>query len=144
VSIPANIDKLIDGFPHPMIPPIIRIPTNEAITKLNLQLNANTASMQSNLGNGQLGLLALTISPSIYNTFSAVAFVPPANPGTTSNIPGGATGLQISAIIRQHTADANLFQEYLTTDNALKQQVIGAINSMYLHTLSCPLHHWLC
>jgi hypothetical protein len=72
------IDKIVDGFPHPMIPPIIGIPTYEAIANLNLHLNANAASVQSNLGDGQLGLLALTISPAIYNALSAIAFVPPA------------------------------------------------------------------
>ena len=51
-----SIDKIVDGFPHPNIAPIV---------ELNLQLNANAASVQSNLGDGQLGLLALTVSPAV-------------------------------------------------------------------------------
>jgi hypothetical protein len=130
------IDKIVDGFPHPTIPPIVGIPTYEAIAELNLHLNANAASVQSNLGNGQLGLLALTVSPAIFNTLSTVAFVPPANPGTTPTIPGGSTGAQTQAVIRQHTTDDKIFQEYLACDNALKQQIISCVNSMYLRTLS--------
>jgi hypothetical protein len=86
-------DKIVDGFPHPNIAPIVGISTYESIAQLNLQLNANAASMQSNLGNGQLGLLALTVSPAVFNMLSAVAFVHPFNPGTNPVMipPAGAT-----------------------------------------------------
>jgi hypothetical protein len=41
---------MIDGFPHPTIAQIIGIPTHKLIAKkLNLQLNANVSSVQSNL-----------------------------------------------------------------------------------------------
>ena len=86
-----SIDKIVDGFPHPNIAPIVGIPTYESIAELNLQLNANAASVQSNLGDGQLGLLALTVSPAVFNTLSAVAFVHPVNPGTNPVIPPGAS-----------------------------------------------------
>jgi hypothetical protein len=47
----------VDGFPHPTIAPITGVPNYESINALNLQLNANAASVQSNLGDGLLGLL---------------------------------------------------------------------------------------
>ena len=133
---PTDIDKIVEGFPHPTIVPIHGLPTFETIAELNLQLNANAASVQSNLGDGQLGLLFLTVTPEEYNLLSNTVFVPPPNPGNAPVLPGGATGPQISAIIRQHTNDTHVFREYLATDKALKQQVIGAIQPMYLRTLS--------
>jgi hypothetical protein len=133
---PTSIDKIVDGFPHPTIAPIIGTPTYESIAELNFQLNANAASVQSNLGDGQLGLLALTVLPAVYNTLSATIFVHPTNSGTIPTIPPGATAAATSAGIRQHTTDLAIFKEYLTTDNALKQQVIASVNSMYLRTLS--------
>jgi hypothetical protein len=132
---PSDIDKIVDGFPHPTVIPITGVPTYEAIAELNLQLNANAASVQSNLGDGLLGLLFLTITPAEYNTLSAVQFIPPGNPGSTPVIPAGSTGPQISAVIRQHGLSANLFKEYLATDKALKQQIIGAVPATYLRTL---------
>jgi len=33
-----SMDKILDGFPHPIIAPIVGIPTYESIAKLNLQL----------------------------------------------------------------------------------------------------------
>ena len=133
---PISADKIVDGFPHPTIAPIIGIPAYESIAELNLQLNANAASVQSNLGDGQLGLLALTVSPAVYNTLSAVAFQHPVNPGTSPIIPANATTSVTSAITRRFTTEAAIFKEYHATDNALKQQVIGCVDSMYLRTLS--------
>jgi hypothetical protein len=65
-----------------------------------------------------------------------MAFITPANPGATPVIPGGTTGPKILAMIHQHTADSNLFEGYFANNDALKQLVAGAINSMYLCTLS--------
>lgn len=131
---PTDIDKIVDGFPHPTIVPIIGVPTYESIDNLNLQLNANAASVQSNLGDGQLGLLYLTVTPAEYNMLSNVAFVPPTNP-VIPVIAANATPARISTITRVHATRLADFREYLSTDKALKQQVIGAINNMYLRTL---------
>ena len=131
-----SIDKIVDGFPHPNIAPIVGIPTYESIAELNLQLNANAASVQSNLGDGQLGLLALTVSPAVFNTLSAVAFVHPVNPGTNPVIPPGATTHVTSHLTRVFATQKAIFREYHATDNALKQQVIGCVDGMYLRTLS--------
>jgi hypothetical protein len=134
---PTDVDKIVDGFLHPTVLPIIGVPTYETLAALNLQLNANAASVQSNLGNGQLGLLYLTVSPALYATLSATAFIPPANPGAVPvPLPAGATAAQITAGIRQHATELMLFREYLATDKALKQQVISTVNAMYLRALS--------
>ena len=98
-----SIDKIIDGFPHPNIAPIVSIPTYKSIPQLNLELNANAASAQSNFGNGHLGLLALTVSPAIFNTLSAIAFVHPVNPGTNPAIPPAATTHVTSHLTRVFT-----------------------------------------
>jgi hypothetical protein len=77
---PTDVKKVVDGFPHPAIAPIIGVPTYKSINALNLQLNANAASVQSNLGDGLLGLLYLTIPPDEYFALSASEFFLPKNP----------------------------------------------------------------
>lgn len=42
---------------------------------------------QTLLGNGQLGILALTVSLAVYNTISTVAFLYPVYPGTSIPLP---------------------------------------------------------
>ena len=72
---PTSTDKIVDGFPFPTIPPIVGTPTYNTIAEVDLKLNSNSASVQSNLGCGTLGLLQLTVSPAVYNTLSVTAFV---------------------------------------------------------------------
>jgi hypothetical protein len=132
---PSDVEHITDGFPHPTVMPITGVPTYESLAELNLQLNANAASVQSNLGDGLLGLLFLTVSVAEYNTLSAVAFIAPVNPGATAVIPAGSTAAQIAVRQRTHRDNLALFREYLATDKALKQQVIGAVNPMYIRTL---------
>jgi hypothetical protein len=83
-----------------------------------------------------LGLLALTVSVAVYNTLSNIPFVPPVNPGPTAIIPAVATAAQISNLCRLHAEALNRFREYLATDKALKQQLITAIQPIYLLALS--------
>ena len=91
-----DIDKIVEGFPHPTIKPIIGIPTYESISEMHIKLNSNAASVHSELGNGALGLLALTVTPTVYNTLAGVPFKPPENPGQTFLIPPGSTAAQSS------------------------------------------------
>ena len=69
-------EKITERFPYPTVKPIVGLPNYETITELHLQLNANAASVQSNLENGQLGLLYLTVTPEVYRTMSDVDFEP--------------------------------------------------------------------
>ena len=94
---------LIEGFPHPTLTPVIGIPTYESLAEVNLKLNANAASVHSNLGDGAHGLLPLTIDPAVYATISNTPFIAPANPGPQPDIPAGATTTQIAELTCHHT-----------------------------------------
>ena len=63
--IPTAIYKIVDGFPFPTTPPIVGTPSYNTIAEVNLKLNSNTASAQSNIGCGTLRLLQLTSSPAV-------------------------------------------------------------------------------
>lgn len=131
----ADIDNFIDGFPHPTIIPIIGPPTYASLAELHVQLNANAASIFSNLGNGQLGLLALTVKPAVYTTLSATPFVVPANPGPQPVIAANATQYQIAQATSEHKEELRIWKEYQAADKALKQQLLAAINELYYKTL---------
>ena len=68
---PTAIDKIVEGFHFPTIPPIVGTPSYNTIAEVNLKLNSNSASVKSNLGCGTLGLLQLTVSTTAYNNFSS-------------------------------------------------------------------------
>ena len=109
----STAEKIVESFPHPTILPIIGQPNYETIAEVHLKLNANAASVHSHRGNGQLGLLYLTLKPEVYNTLSDVAFEPPANPGQHPDIPEGSSGPQAASIRKEHEEK---FNEFLTYD----------------------------
>ena len=131
----SSTNKIVESFPYPTIPPIIGQPGYDTIAEVHLQLNANAASVQSHLGDGALGLLYLTVTPAVYNTLSLVPFVPPANPGPDPVVPPGSTGPQIADIRLQFTNATKLYKQYDTTDKALKQLLLGAVDDMFVRSL---------
>ena len=105
----TDIDKIVDGFPFPTIPPIFGTTTYNTIAEVNLKLNSNSASVQSNLGCGTFGLLQLTVSPAVYNTLSSTAFIVPVKPGSAPIIPANSTGAQISELCYAFDTASALF-----------------------------------
>ena len=134
---PTEIDAIVENFPHPTLTPIEGIPSFASIKTLHLQLNANAASFHSNLGNGQLGLLALVLSQETYNNLSNVPFDIPQNPGPVAIMPAGQiTQRQASDIRANFDEDKRVYREYHNTDKALKSQLITAVDEMYIKALS--------
>ena len=115
---PTAIDKIVDGFSFPTIPPIVGTPTYNTIAEVNLKLNSNSTSVQSNLGCGTLGLLRLTVSPSVYNTLSSTPFIVPVNPSSVPIIPSNSTGAQITELRYAFDTASALFNKYDRTDKA--------------------------
>ena len=134
----TTIDKIKHAFPHPTIDPIVGQPGYENIKQMHLCLNANAASIVSHLGNGRLGLLFLTVQPAVYDTLSAIPFVPPLNPAPVVTYIALATQHQIRAADAAHALATRLFQQYDATDRALKQQLLGAVDDMFVSALSDP------
>ena len=116
----TTAEKILENFPHPHIQPIVGQPTYESIAEMHLKLNANADSVHTNLGNGKLGFLYLTVEPSVYNSLSTVVFVPPVNPDLDPIIPTNATGPQIAELRRKHKEKHDEFQKYINTDKAVK------------------------
>ena len=77
-----SIEHIVDSLPFPTIDPIIGLPNYKTIAELHLKLNSNSASVHSNLVCGTLGLLWITVSPTVYATLSDTPFVVPINLGS--------------------------------------------------------------
>jgi hypothetical protein len=60
----------------------------------------------------------------------------PLNPGQAATIPNALTGAKIANLRQYHYEQNALFIEYYTTDKALKQHIIGAVDKLYLRTLN--------
>ena len=76
-----------------------------------MQLNTNAASIFSNLGDGQHGLLRLTVSDAQYNSVSTIPFEQPMNLGPTVPSVLNATAAQIRQDVDQHELQTKPFRE---------------------------------
>ena len=68
-------DKPVESFLHPIITPIVRIPTYDTLVDQIYQISYNAASVQTALSGRNLNFLALNISPMLYDTLCATTFV---------------------------------------------------------------------
>ena len=76
--IPYNAN-IVGSFPNTTIDLIISLPTYETLNSIHLKINQNTDSVDSNLGDGIIGLLPLTVSTAVYNNLLETPFVIPNN-----------------------------------------------------------------
>ena len=132
---PTSINKLVEAFPQPTIPPIIGVPTYDTISEVIMILSSNAALILTNLGCGTLGYLALLETPDIYNTISATPFVPPPNPGAAPTVPPGTTSIEQTRIRYDFVAATSLYSQLHNVKGALLQQLLGSVDNIYLWSL---------
>ena len=134
----TSVDKLIDGFATPILTKIVGMPDYEAIKVVNDELTGNAFGVRTNLGCGTVGYSRLTLTPPVYANISIAAFIEPANPGVQALIPLGSTAIQINALNRAFDTANIIYQEFLTVGNALKKQLLAAVEDIYICALKQP------
>ena len=81
MAIPT-IEAFLDSFPHPMLPPIEGLPTNESLSAIKELLKANAALVHTMYGGGHRRNLGLILSVPVYIIVTpGTPFVIPNNPG---------------------------------------------------------------
>lgn len=132
---PTTVETIREGFPYPSIDQQPGCPTYAIISEVHKKLKTNSASVHSNLGGGQHGLLGLTLQDRTYTTLTGVPFILPTNPGTVPNIPAGSSGPQISQFESAHKEELREWQETTRADQALQQQLLSVFDEEYLRGL---------
>ncbi len=120
----SSHDKIMANFPHKTLPRIIGPPTYETIRDMHLKINENCISVHSNLGNGVLGHLGISVTAAVYNTLSTIPFTPPVNPGTAPVFPNGAQGPEIANIRLVFDETQVIFNTYQNVQKAISAFVI--------------------
>ena len=133
----------VNDFPFPVIPKIIGEPDFESLQELQRKLSNNAGSIKTSLGGGAHGYIGLTVRPDVYFQLTGRVFQPPIDPGPLPNFPPDPTQEQMRTIERNHTAARALFKEYVAVGNALKQQLIGAVDDIYLRGLQHRVYGFL-
>jgi hypothetical protein len=72
-----SFSKPIDFFPYKELTPLPTAPTYHDLNVLQKQLNANAMSVDSDLGSGTHGFLALVVDEATHLAIAQAEFVPP-------------------------------------------------------------------
>ena len=137
-------------FQYPTLDKIHGQPNLDSILHLVRQLKINAQSVSTTLGGGQLGYLALVISSTSYMTIpNARTFHRPNDPGpfiltvppitrATSSTSSSAPTISSAVITQQKAAwdeQIRLYNECQAVEQALRQQIIDAIESDFLEAI---------
>ena len=85
-----SVKGVVTDLPTPTLPKIGGEPTRGGLIEIHRLISGNEASVASNLGGGQHGHLALTMTAKEYMENTGLVFVPPHNPGDYPQIIGSA------------------------------------------------------
>jgi hypothetical protein len=107
---------------------------------VQVQLNANAASVHSDRGNGGNGHLTLKITPVGYalRSINHVTFTPPTNPPAGPAHADDTTSAQISEDNSDHAHKWHEFNHYHNVDKILRNQLIVTVPVIYIAALCYP------
>ena len=132
----TTVETIREGFPYPSIDKQPGCPTYAIISEVHKKLKTNLASVHSNPGGGQHGLLGLTLQDRTYTTLTGVPFILPTNLGTVPTIPAGSSGPQISQFECAYKEELRKWQETTRADQVCQQQVLSVSDEKYIRGLS--------
>ena len=134
----SNINFKATHFEYSTLTKIYGPPTYETLTQLTNELKANASSVPSSLGGGAHGHLGLVIPPSQYALLSNIPYVRPRQPPPFF-LPQG-TDPQVAQMLREsHVENVRAFRECIGVENALKQQLVTAVDTTWLAPLRNPI-----
>ena len=114
----TSTESILSTFPECPIIPHKGVPTPTYMTEVNGFLNAFTASVHYNLGNGTVGYLLITAQPASFTIASPTSFIKPVNPVVLVLADPALSEAVIGTLTRQDTENMQVFNEYHSGDKA--------------------------
>ena len=127
-----KVSNLRASFPVPKLILITSAPTYQTIQILQMELNSNVVSVHS--PNATFGHLALKISQLEYLLKNANPFPVPVNPSICLSVIQRKTTANITHAHHFFNIDRNIYDNYQTTDKALKHNYLRQFNTSTLNT----------
>ena len=134
----ANVDYKSTHFEYPVLSKIHGPPTYDTLNQLYNEIKANASSVPSSLGGGGHGHLGLVIPQEQYALLSNFPYVRPRQPPPFFLPPN--TDPQTAQLLRDtHMENLRTFCEFIGVENALKQQLVAAIDASWLQAVRNPI-----
>ena len=106
-----------------------------SIAEAHAPLNEKATYVYSSRGNPALGHYILTASDDEYLLLSGISFIITFNLGIHPVVAPGATDAQIDHAKREHEESMREFRLFKAVDDALKNQLVNAIDDIYIKYL---------
>ena len=114
-----TLETILASFTECPLPPLEGNPNHAYLTEVNGYLNDLSASVHNNIGNGEVGYLAITSQQAALALVCQNVFNTMANMGATlilSDPPPTATTIGIQT--HAHAEDLRIFNDYYIVENA--------------------------
>ena len=132
---PTSIDDIVAKFPTKILPPIPGEPDYDCISQLNQLMYGNTATLPTTLGGGAHGHVGLTMKANLYVKLAATVYVTPNEPPLTPDVLSTATSASRQQLRDQHAEEHRIFTNHVNMDDALKTQLLDAVEEPYVSEL---------
>ena len=117
---------------------VIGTPTFTAINARHQVLRQNASSVLTTLAGGNHGLLALIVNAQDNTALTGAVWIEPVNPGMRPVIPIGSTRVAQENITSQWKIEFEAWKMTQDVREALKKQLINALDDEYLEDLKDP------
>jgi hypothetical protein len=137
----STVEDVLASFPHPILPSVEGEPDCQTIHATRKFLQANSRAIDTHLGGGTLGHLGLIVSDAAYSNIDPTTAKAPTF-WVSSNAPGRApvttdgTAAKLSAARHVWEEDVQTYRTCTSIQQALKKQIIGVFEPMYLEILN--------
>jgi hypothetical protein len=137
----STVEDVLASFPHPILSSVEGEPDYQTIHATRKFLQANSRAIDTHLGGGTLGHLGLIVSDAAYSNIAPPTAEAPEF-WVTPNAPGPApeetdgTAAQLSAARHLWEEDVQTYRTCTSFQQALKKQIIGFFEPMYLEILN--------
>jgi hypothetical protein len=137
----STFKDVLASFPYPILPTLEGEPDYQTIHATRKFLQANSRAIDTHLGGGTLGHLGPIVSDAAYSNIAPTTAKAPTF-WVTPNAPGQApattdgTAAQLSAARHVWEEDVQTYRTCTSVQQALKKQIIGVFEPMYLEILN--------
>ena len=138
-----NAEQILAVFPHPTLTKIVGEPTLESLTLMQEEHNSNLVSFKTNLSDGTMGLMVISMKLSTFATVHPNPFVIPVNPGAQPNpdeISAASSATKIADIYKAFELKRKFFLEYCDAKRISVKITIDAVEKIYLPNSQVSAH----
>ena len=132
---PISVDDIVAEFLTKILPPIPGKSYYNCISKINQVMHGNAATIPTTLVGWAHGHVELIMKAILYVTLSATSYVAPIEPPLTPDVSSTATCASQQQLRDQHAEEQRIFTNHINMDDALKTQLLDAVEDPYVSEL---------